>query len=38
MPDLIDADVSRLEDLGIRTVIAFLVPGEIGRLRRELLE
>jgi protein-tyrosine phosphatase len=29
MPDLSDADLDRLEDLGIRTVVTFLVPKEI---------
>jgi protein-tyrosine phosphatase len=29
MPDLTDADVERLEELGIRTVVTFLVPKEI---------
>jgi protein-tyrosine phosphatase len=31
MPGLTDADVERLDDLALRTVITFLVPGEIER-------
>jgi len=43
LPDLTDADVERLEGLGIRTVVTFLVPAEIekygaDRLPREARE